>query len=368
MTGTDLFGPAKLGAFDLQNRVAMAPMTRHRALDGGWTPADYAPDYYGARSSAGLIITEATQCSAGAAGYPRTPGLWCDRHLDVWTKVVAAIQAGGAKAVLQVWHCGRISHPDNLPTGHDVIGPSPVAADAFNISDKQGGVQVQMPVPMEMSEAAIEQVIAEYAQCARYAKAAGFDGLEIHAANGYLLEQFASSNTNLRTDAWGGSVENRLRLQDRVIAVVAEVFGHDRVGIRFSPFGTFNDIHDDDPLGIYIAKLKHAERSGVGYVHVIRPSVSGNVDSDAPMPKADVVAIAREYFSGLLIAAGQFDRAESEAELAAGKCDIIAFGRPFLANPDLVERLKSGAPLKQPRTELIYAGGREGYVDDIAAV
>ena len=356
-----LFRQADLGPWRVQNRIAMAPMTRHRA-GPDWTPATYAADYYGQRASAGMIITEATQCSAGAAGYPRTPGLWNDRHAEAWSKIVAAIHDGGAKAIVQVWHCGRISHPDNLPLGFEPLAPSAVAPDAYNVSDRTGG-QVQMTVPRAMSDSAVEQAIAEFGLCARYARDAGFDGFEIHGANGYLVEQFASSNSNLRTDKWGGSVANRLRFMERVIEEVAKIFGMPRVGIRFSPFGTFNDIHDADPLGLYKAKLKTAAALDVGYIHVIRPTVYGNVDQEDPAPKVDVVGLARDAFRGMIIAAGQYTKSEAEAELSRGVCDMVAFGRPFVANPDLVRRLKHGLPLATLRQDRLYTGGEDGYAD-----
>ena len=361
MSESPLFAPARIGPWDLTNRIAMAPMTRHRA-GPDWTPAPYAADYYGQRASAGMIITEATQCSAGAAGYPRTPGLWNDRHAEAWARIVERIHAGGAAAVVQVWHCGRISHPDNLPQGFEPVAPSAVWPDSFNVSDKVGG-QVKMPVPRAMSDSAVEQAIAEFGQCARYARDAGFDGFEIHGANGYLVEQFASSNTNLRTDRWGGSVENRLRFMVRVIEEVGQVYDMSRVGIRLSPFGTFNDIHDADPLGLYKAKLAAAAKAGVGYIHVIRPMIFGNVDQDNPAPEVDVVALAREAYSGIVIAAGQYTRAEAEHDLARGVCDMVAFGRPFVANPDLVRRLHENLPLAALRADKLYAGGEDGYAD-----
>ena len=361
MPDRNLFQAAEIGPWKLQNRIAMAPMTRHRA-SADWTPAPYAADYYGQRASAGLIITEATQCSAGAAGYPRTPGLWNDRHAEAWAKIVSAIHKGGAKVVVQIWHCGRISHPDNLPLGFEPLGASAVAPDAFNLSDRTNA-QVQMPVPRAMSESAIEQAISEFGQCARYALDAGFDGFEIHAANGYLVEQFAASNCNLRTDKWGGSVENRLRFMVRVIEEVGKVYGMDRVGIRFSPFGTFNDIHDADPLNLYKAKLKAAAALGVGYIHIIRPTVFGNIDQANPAPHVDVVGLAREAFNGTIIAAGQYTKAEAEKELMRSVCDVVAFGRPFVANPDLVRRLKEGLPTSQPRQDRLYSGGQDGYAD-----
>ena len=361
MTDSPLFSPARIGPWQLQNRIAMAPMTRHRA-GADWTPAPYAADYYGQRGSAGLIITEATQCSAGAAGYPRTPGLWNDRHVEAWAGIVDAIHAGGAQAVVQIWHCGRISHPDNLPVGFEPLGPSAVRPESYNVSDKTGG-QVQMPIPCAMSDSAIEQAIAEFGQCARYAKDAGFDGFEIHGANGYLVEQFSASNVNQRTDKWGGSVENRLRFMTRVIESVGQVYDLSRVGIRFSPFGTFNDIHDADPLGLYEAKLAAAAKAGVGYIHVIRPTVYGNIDQENPAPEIDVVAMARAAFKGMIIAAGQYGKDEATRELSRGVCDMVAFGRPFVANPDLVRRLRDGMPLAELRADRLYAGGEDGYAD-----
>jgi N-ethylmaleimide reductase len=361
MAEISLFERAKLGPWSLQNRIVMAPMTRHRA-GPDWSPPPYSAEYYGQRGGAGMIITEATQCSAGAAGYPRTPGLWCDRHVEAWARIVEAVHAGGAVAILQAWHCGRISHPDNLPLGFEPLGPSAVRPNSYNVSDKVGG-QVQMPIPRAMSESAIEQAILEFGQCARYARDAGFDGFEIHGANGYLVEQFASSNTNIRKDQWGGSVSNRLRFMVRVIEEVSKVFGISRVGIRFSPFGTFNDIHDSDPLAIYRAKLDAVTAMGIGCIHVIRPTVTGNVDQENPAPNVDVIGMARATHKGLLICAGNYDRAGAERELARGAANLIAFGRPFVANPDLVRRLNQNLPLSPLREDRLYAGGEEGYAD-----
>ena len=361
MAEISLFDRAKLGPWSLQNRIVMAPMTRHRASPD-WSPPPYSAEYYGQRSSAGMIITEATQCSAGAAGYPRTPGLWCDRHVEAWARIVESIHAGGAVAILQAWHCGRISHPDNLPLGFEPLGPSALRPNSYNVSDKVGG-QVQMPIPRAMSESAIEQAIREFGQCARYARDARFDGFEIHGANGYLVEQFASSNTNLRTDRWGGSVSNRLRFMARVIEEVGKVYSLSQVGIRFSPFGTFNDIHDSDPLAIYRAKLDAAAAMGIGYIHIIRPTVTGNVDQENPAPDVDVIGMARSAHKGLLICAGNYDRAGAEKELERGAVDLVAFGRPFVANPDLVRRLNQNLTLAVPREDRLYAGGEEGYAD-----
>ncbi|SLN53942.1 N-ethylmaleimide reductase [Aquimixticola soesokkakensis] len=357
-----LFEPAQLGSWDLTNRVAMAPMSRFRADPKTWVPADYTAEYYGQRNTCGMLITEATQMSPDAVGYPRSPGLYNAEQTEVWKGIVDAIHAGGAKAVVQLWHTGRISHAYNRPTDNPhPMGPSPIKPVTEMITDEHG--MVEIPTPREMTKDDIKYVVDMYAETARNAKAAGFDGIEIHAANGYLIDQFCASNINKRTDEYGGSYENRLRFLREIIETVATVYDKGNIGVRFSPYGTFNDVHEEDPLALFTAQVKQSEASGVGYVHVIRPEVTGDNDVAEAFDHADVIGVARDLYSGVIIAAGQYTRETAEQEIASGRADIVAFGRPFVSNPDLISRMKAGTELAQLNRDTLYIPGRAGYID-----
>ncbi len=356
-----LLSPAKIGPWNLANRVVMPPLTRNRADHEG-VPNPRAAEYYGQRSSAGLVICEATQVSPDAIGYPRTPGFWNAAQTARWKEVVDAIHAGGAKAVIQFWHCGRISHPDNQPDGSQPMAPSAVKADKQVWSDKAGGL-VSVPVPRVMTEEDIRHVIASHRKACENAKAAGFDGVELHCANGYLIEQFASSNTNLRTDEWGGTREKRMRFMEEVLRAAISVYPPECVGVRLAPYGTFNTIDDDDPPAKYEAMLAVAQKLGLGYVHIIRPVVSGNMQMKAsPLDRA-VIETARALFSGTIIGVGGYDAASAEEELQAGRVDLVAFGRAFVGNPDLVRRMREGIALAEGNPATWYVAGDAGYVD-----
>lgn len=361
MSESKLFEPAKVGSWDLTNRVVMAPMSRFRADAKTWVPAGYAAEYYGQRNTCGMVITEATQMSPDAVGYPRSPGIYSEEQTAVWKKIVAAIHEGGAKAVVQLWHTGRISHPYNRPDADVPMGPSPVKPNLEMITDEHG--MVEIPTPREMTQADIDLVVEGFAKAAANAKSAGFDGIEIHSANGYLIDQFCASNTNLRTDGYGGSLENRMRFLREIIESVATVYDKGNIGVRFSPYGTFDDIHEEDPVGMFSAQLKTAEETGIGYVHVIRPEVTGDNDTAEPFEHADVIGLAREIYSGVVIAAGQYSKEAAETELDSGRADLVAFGRPFVANPDLVKRLQDGTPLAELNRDTLYIPGEVGYID-----
>lgn len=356
-----LFEAAKIGAWDLTNRIAMAPMSRFRADPKTWVPADFAAEYYGQRNTCGMIIAEATQMSPDAVGYPRSPGIYSEEQTKRWTDIVSEIHKGSAKAVIQLWHTGRISHPHNRPAGDIPMAPSPIAPNLQMITDTHG--MVEIPVPREMTKVDIKYVVDSYAKAAKNAKAAGFDGIEIHAANGYLIDQFCASNTNKRSDGYGGSFENRLRFLREIFDSVATVYDKGNIGVRFSPYGTFDDIQEEDPLGLFTAQIKQAEDFGVGYVHIIRPDVTGDLDVVEKFDHADVVGVARELYSGVIIAAGQYTRETAEQEVTSGRADIIAMGRPFVANPDLIQRLKSGTPQAALNRDTLYIPGKVGYID-----
>lgn len=356
-----LLGPVRIGNWELSNRIVMPPLTRSRA-EPDWSPSQWAAEYYGQRSGAGLVIAEATQVSPDAGGYCRTPGIWTERHISEWAKVVEAIKSKGSVAVLQCWHTGRIGHPDNMPEGCFPMAPSAVRPTTPMYTDVVDGV-VENPVPREMTEEDIWHVIDAYGQAAANAKKAGFDGFEIHSANGYLIEQFASACTNKRTDAWGGTLENRVRFFAEIVEAVAKVYDRSAIGVRLSPFGTFNDIDEPEPMAMYEAMLNVAQNGGVGYIHVICPRVSGDEDRTASDADTDVLARARAIYKGTVIAAGGFTADSAEAELQSGRADLVAFGRDHVANPDLIERLRRDLPLNKVNFDTLYTTGPVGYTD-----
>ncbi len=350
-----LFEKAQLGSLSLQNHLVMSPLTRSRAI--GNVPNELMAEYYGQRAGAGLIISEGTSPSPNGLGYARIPGVFSAEQVAGWKRVTDAAHAGGARMFLQIMHCGRVAHPLNLPAGARVLAPSAVALPGEMYTDAKG--MKPHPVPQAMSEADIKATIAEFAQGAKNAVAAGFDGVELHAANGYLLEQFIRPNTNQRNDRYGGSIENRARFVLEVADAVIAAIGKDKVGIRLSPFGVFNDMPVYPELAddyAYLAQQLSAR--GLVYVHLVDHSPMG-----APAVPDTIKATFRKLFKGALILSGGYDAARAESDLAAGKCDLVAFGRPFLANPDLVARLKKGAALNAPDPATFYTPGAKGYTD-----
>ncbi len=350
-----LFEKAQLGSLSLQNHLVMSPLTRSRAI--GNVPNELMAEYYGQRAGAGLIISEGTSPSPNGLGYARIPGVFSAEQVAGWKRVTDAAHAGGARMFLQIMHCGRVAHPLNLPAGARVLAPSAVALPGEMYTDAKG--MKPHPVPQAMSEADIKATIAEFAQAAKNAVAAGFDGVELHAANGYLLEQFIRPNTNQRNDRYGGSIENRARFVLEVADAVIAAIGKDKVGIRLSPFGVFNDMPVYPELAddyAYLAQQLSAR--GLVYVHLVDHSPMG-----APAVPDTIKATFRKLFKGALILSGGYDAARAESDLAAGKCDLVAFGRPFLANPDLVARLKKGAALNAPDPATFYTPGAKGYTD-----
>ena len=350
-----LFTPTTLGPMVLQNRLVMAPMTRSRAP--GNIPNALMVEYYAQRSTAGLIITEGTSSSPNGLGYPRIPGIFSAAQVEGWRAITEAVHGKGAKIFLQLMHCGRISHPLNMPAGARVIAPSAVAAAGEMYTDADG--LKPFPVPEAMSGDDISAAIAEYADAARNAVLAGFDGVELHAANGYLLEQFIRPNSNVRTDSYGGSLENRARFVLEVVDAVTAAIGSDRVGIRLSPFGVFNDMPlYDDMEEEYAWLAKQPNLAALAFIHLVDHSSMG-----APNVPDSMKATFRKEFKGALILSGGYDAERAERDLAGGKCDLIAFGRPFIANPDLVERWKRGASMNIPDMDTFYTPGPKGYTD-----
>ena len=352
----NLFDSLQLGAWSLPNRILMAPLTRCRASEGH-VPNDLNAEYYGQRASAGLIISEATSVSPHGYGYPNTPGIHTDAQVEGWKKVVQAVHSKGGRIVLQLWNVGRISHPKFQPNGELPIAPSAIAPRGKIFT---GAAMEDYVVPRALELDEIPGIIAEYVAGAEKAKAAGFDGVEIHNANGYLLDQFLRDGTNHRTDRYGGSVANRARLTLEVTEAVASVWGGNRVGIRFSPGGVFNDMHDSNPLETFGHVLRELNRFGLAYAHVTQITAQdiahGAKDGVGPRE-------LKGAFAGLVVSAGGFTLESGNRALAEGWADAIAFGVPFLSNPDLPERFRRSAPLNTPDETTFYASGPKGYTD-----
>ncbi len=356
-----MFTPVTLGSIELKNRLVMAPLTRMRAIDGD-VPNPLAKTYYAQRASAGLIISEATQISPMGKGYPATPGLYSPEQTAAWKEIVEAVHSKGGKIVAQLWHVGRISH-SSLHAAQGI----PEAPSAIAAAGQSYGADWKLhdyEIPKAMTTEDIARVLKEFQVAAANAKAAGFDGVEIHAANGYLLDQFLQDKTNHRTDEYGGSVENRFRLLGEVIASVSTVFSSDRIGVRLSPYGSFNDMSDSDPVLLFNAVIQKLNAYQLAYVHMIEPrstSAGGNdqVNGEAPITSE----IFRAAYQGKFISAGGYDQAMGEAVLEAGLADAVAYGRLYISNPDLAERFKQGAPLNPYNRSTFYGGAEAGYTD-----
>ena len=339
----------------LQNHLVMCPLTRNRAI--GNLPNELMQQYYKQRASMGLIITEGTSPSPNGLGYPRIPGIFSQEQIDGWKPVTQAVHAGGAKIYMQLMHCGRISHPLNLPAGARLMAPSAVAAAGEMYTDAEG--LKPHPVPQAMTDADIKSAINEFVQAARNAISAGFDGVELHSANGYLLEQFIRPNTNQRTDNYGGSIQNRARFVLEVAQATINAIGKDKVGIRLSPYGVFNDMPMYEAMEADYAYLaEQLNAVGVTYIHLVDHSPMG-----APAVPDTIKQTFRKLFKRTLILSGGYDAVRAEADLVSNKCDLIAVGRPVLANPDLIARWQSGAMLNAPDMATFYTPGAAGYTD-----
>ncbi|MBD9389129.1 alkene reductase [Agrobacterium sp. AGB01] len=354
MTNNLLFKPYTLGAITLANRIVMAPLTRNRA-GAGFVPGELATEYYAQRASAGLIISEATQISQQGQGYQDTPGIYNQAQIDGWRKVTDAVHGKGGRIVLQLWHVGRISHVDLQPNGGQPVAPSAIRAETKTFVNN-AFVDVSEPRALEIDELA--GIVNDFRKAAANAIEAGFDGVEVHGANGYLLEQFAKDGANVRTDAYGGSVENRARLMLEVTAAVAQEIGAERTGIRISPVSPANGISSSDPQAQYGYIVDQLDALGIAYLHVVEGATGGPRDV-APFDYASL----RRRFSKTYIANNGYDLDLATSQLADKKADLIAFGRPFISNPDLVERLQSGAPLAEMNPATLYGGGAAGYTD-----
>lgn len=341
----------------------MAPMTRSRAAQPGNKPSQLNALYYAQRASAGLIVTEGAQISPQGQGYPWTPGIYTSEQIEGWREVANAVHAAGGHLFLQLWHVGRISHPLLQPEGALPVAPSaiPPKGEAFVLDAQGQPTMVPFVTPRALERAEIPGIIQQYAQAAQNALTSGIDGVEIHAANGYLLDQFISSRTNHRTDAYGGSIENRIRLLLEVTDAVAHVCGSQRVGVRISPFGTFNDMADENPEALFEAIADALSTRGIAYLHIVDPSFEG--EADIRERGLQLIKILRKHFTGTLMLCGGYDRARAEAALLESRADLIGFGRAFIANPDLPLRLKADAPLNTADPHFFYGGGIQGYLD-----
>ena len=351
----DLFSPITLGSISLKNRIIMAPLTRSRAPKDSGVPQAMNVTYYEQRASAGLIITEATPISAMGHGYPFLPGIYTDEQVAGWKKVVDAVHAKGSKILLQLWHVGRISHPSLLPNNVLPVAPSAIKP-AGQLYTYQGMVDFVAPRALDASE--LPAIVADYVHATKCALAAGFDGVEIHAANGYLLDQFLRDSTNKREDNYGGSIENRARLLMEVTAAVVAVAGSDKVGVRISPVNPFNDIEDSNPQTLFNAVATSLNQFNLAYLHV----VEGGIGEAGEPIKFDFVAL-RKHFNNAYMANLGYDKARGNAAIASGQVDAIAFGVPFIANPDLVERYRTNAPLNAADEASFYGGTEKGYTD-----
>lgn len=355
--GIDLFAPVRLGPYDLRNRMVMAPMTRNRAGVGN-VPHELNALYYGQRASAGLIISEASQVSPQGVGYPGTPGIHSRQQVEGWKLVTKAVHERGGRIFLQLWHVGRISHPSLQPNGELPVAPSAIApaGDAFTAVGPQPFV-----TPRALETREIPGIVEQYRQGAINALAAGFDGVEIHAANGYLIDQFLRDGSNRRTDGYGGSLENRTRFLLEVAGAVVEVWGANRVGVRLSPVSPFNDMVDSNPQQTFEHAAKALNRFGLAYVHVVE---TGAEEAQRPFDFASL----RKAFKGAYIANASYTRERAQTVLAGGDADLVSFGALFLANPDLPTRFAKGAPLNTPDQSTFYGGSEKGYTDYSPAV
>lgn len=356
MKAATLFDSLQLGDLTLANRIIMAPMTRNRALPDG-VPGSLAGTYYGQRASAGLIITEATQISPMGKGYFNTPGIHSPEQIDAWRQIVDRVHANDGAIFLQLWHVGRISHTSMLPEGVQPVAPSAIRANSQTFTTA-GPAAVSEPRALTIAE--IRATIKDYGTAAANARSAGFDGVELHAANGYLIDQFLRTGSNQRTDDYGGSAVNRVRFLTEVLEAIASVWKPQSIGVRLSPLSTFNDMRDSDPEQTFSTAIRRLDKYGLGYLHVVE-----RVRDTQPNTAADTALISRlrGIWSGVYVANSGYDRPTGEEAVRNGHADAIAYGRPFLANPDLPHRLQHGLQLNVPDPGSFYGGTEKGYTD-----
>ena len=351
-----LLTPVKLGDYELKNRVVMAPMTRDRADNPALAPTELHAEYYGQRAGAGLIVTEGSQVSPQGVGYINTPGIHSEAQVEGWKKVTAAVHARGGRIFLQLWHVGAVSHPD-FHGGALPVGPS-----EFNPNGKAwtpAGVQKDMVASRALSTAEVQAVVQDFAQGARNAIAAGFDGVEIHGANGYLIQQFLRDSSNKRTDQYGGSIENRARFLFEVVEAVVKAVGAGKTGLRLSPTNSYNNPPDSDSRALYDYVISKLNGYHLAYLHL--RDAAGPVSGHNQV--ADVTGHYRALYKGTLITNTGYDRDKGNAAVESGRADLVAYGVPFISNPDLVERFRQGAPLAKADANTFYSAGPKGYTD-----
>lgn len=350
-----LFSPVRIGAVDVTNRIFLAPLTRNRATPDG-VPGPFVAEYYAQRASGGLLITEATQISPMGKGYINTPGIHSDAQIARWKEITDGVHALGGKIALQLWHVGRISHSSLLPGHAQPVSASGVRANAQTFIET-GLVDTSQPRALSIEE--IQATIADYALAARNAIAAGFDLVEVHAANGYLIDQFLRDGSNRRDDEYGGSAENRVRFLREVVAAIVDAIGADRVGVRLSPTGQFNDMADSDPATTFTTAVEALNAFDLAYLHMVEefPGVEGIENADA------VLAAVRQTWDGFYVANGGYSAERAAAAVVDGHADAVAIGRDYIANPDLPERIRADAPLNEGDQATYYGGGAEGYTD-----
>ena len=354
----DLFTPLQLGSLSLPHRIVMAPLTRMRAGEGN-VPQPMNVRYYTQRATAAFILTEATQISPQGVGYPHTPGIHSAEQVAGWQKITQAVHEQGGRIFLQLWHVGRVSHPDLQPNNQLPVAPSAIAPEGMAVT-YQGEKPFVTPRALEAEE--ITQIVEDYRQAAKNAQEAGFDGVEIHSANGYLLDEFLQDGSNKRSDRYGGSIENRARFLMEVIQAVTEVWGGDRVGIRLSPSSTFMSMQDSDPQALFGYVGRELNRFNLAYLHIVEPRIKGDrkVEEDS---NGLGVKFFRPIFNGTLITAGGYTKETGNEVLASGDADLVAYGRLFIANPDLPQRFKTDANLNDYDRSTFYSQGKEGYID-----
>ena len=359
-----LYQPTTAGALQLDNRIAMAPLTRNRAP--GAIPTALMAEYYAQRASAGLIVSEATAISPQAQGYSDVPGLYSTEQLDGWKRVTEAVHQAGGTIVAQLWHVGRISHTDLQPDNAAPVAPSAIRSHTKTVLIRDGvATPVETSMPRALDAAELPGIVLDFRHAARNAIACGFDGVEIHGANGYLLDQFMKTGANQRHDDYGGSVKNRARLTLEVVRAVVDEIGSDRTAIRLSPVTPANGISDSDPQKLFDYLLSQLGPLGLAYIHTIEGATGGERElAERPFDYEALRATYRKAGGqGAWMVNNSYDKAMAEAAVEHGGVDIVAFGRPFIANPDLVERLRRGAPLNTPDRETFYGGGAKGYTD-----
>jgi N-ethylmaleimide reductase len=352
-----LLAPFTLGKIHLKNKVVMAPMTRNRSPHN--IPTESVAKYYSQRASAGLIITEGTSPSPNGLGYARIPGIFNDEQKTAWSKVTKKVHENGGKIFIQLMHTGRVSHPSNMPPNSIILAPSPIALTGKMFTD-DNGLQ-DHPIPNEMNEKQIKDTIEEYGKAAELAIDAGFDGIEIHGANGYLVDQFLNTSSNKRIDSWGGTIENRIRFCLEVVKTISGKIGCDRVGIRVSPYGVFNDMAIDNKIEETFEILSsELNKSKILYMHIVDHSSMG-----APEVKPSIKIKIRKEFKQSLIFSGGYDARRAESDIVEKKCDLVAFARPFIANPSFVEKIKINQNIIAPDPNTFYTPGDTGYIDYI---